>query len=521
MTAARPNLLRAAASVGGLTMVSRLLGFIRDILIARFLGAGMAADAFFVAFKLPNFFRRLFAEGAFSAAFVPLFAAAHETSPTEAKRFAQDVLAALLAVLLLFTGLMEMLMPWLVLAITGGFKGAEPEKLALAVELTRLTFPFLMLISLVALLAGILNSLGRFAAAAAAPILLNLCLIAAALLGRESPALTATTLATAVSVAGLLQFAGLLYAVRRAGIQLRLAWPRFTPRVRELLRVAWPAAIGAGAMQINLLVDTVLATRFLPEGSLSYLYYGDRLNQLPIGVIGVAVGTVLLPTLSRQIASSAPEVANHSQNRAMELALFFALPAAAALIALADSLIRVLFERGAFDAAATRATAQALAAYALGLPAYVLVKVLTPGFYARKDTATPVRYAMIAVAVNSVLGVVLMLWLAHVGLALATALAAWLNAGLLYLGLTRRGHFHLDVKMRANGLKMLLAAGVMTAALLALAGLLGGWLQGGGGWAILALALLVMTGLAVYAGAAWATGALRLAALRRQLRGGA
>ncbi|RME61999.1 MAG: murein biosynthesis integral membrane protein MurJ [Alphaproteobacteria bacterium] len=515
------SLLRAAASVGGLTMASRLLGFVRDILLARVLGAGLAADAFFVAFKLPNFFRRLFAEGAFSAAFVPMFAAAHQESGAAAKRFAEDVLAALLAIVLLFSALMEALMPWVVLLITGGFKDASPEKLALAVHLTRLTFPFLMLISLGSLLAGVLNGLGRFAAAAAAPILLNLCMIGALLLWRASPVVTATALASAVSIAGLAQFVWLLVATCRAGLVLRLRWPRFSAPVKAMLRVAWPAAIGAGAMQVNLLIDTVLATRFLREGSLSYLYYADRLNQLPIGVIGVAVGTVLLPTLARQIAGAAPAVANHTHNRALELGLVLTIPAAVGLIVLAETLIRVLFQRGAFDAAATAASAAALAAYALGLPAYVLVKVLTPGFYARQDTATPVKIALIAVAANSALGIALMFPLAHVGLALATAISAWLNTALLYRSLRRRGHFRLDAKARRRSAMMLLGAGVMAVVLVLAALPLAGLTGAGGLRGAVGLGLLILAGVLAYGSVMVATGTVTLAEIKGQLRRGA
>ncbi|MFZ5609422.1 MAG: murein biosynthesis integral membrane protein MurJ [Pseudomonadota bacterium] len=512
------SLIRSTLTVGGLTMASRLLGFVRDVLIARYVGAGMAADAFFVAFKLPNLFRRLFAEGAFSAAFVPLFAAAAARSKAEGRSFAEHVLAALLPILLIFTAAMEALMPWVVLAITGGFYGAGPEKFALAVELTRATFPFLALISLVSLLGGALNALGRFAAAAAAPVLLNLALIGALLFFHDGEVAAARALAIAVTVSGLIQLVWLMLAAERAGIGLRLRWPRLSPQVRRMLVLMLPVALGAGAQQINLLIDTILASRFLPEGSLSYLYFGDRLNQLPIGVIGVALGTVLLPTLSRQIAEKADAAALHSQNRAVELALLLTLPAAAGLLLIPEGIVRVLFERGAFDALATAKSAAALAAYALGLPAYVLIKVLVPGFYARKDTATPVRIAIASLATNSVLGVVLMFPLAHVGLALATAIAAWLNAGLLYLTLRRRGHFRIDAGLRLRGVKICLAALIMGLALILLSHVMRGMLEPSAPWAIAALIALILAAGIVYVLAVLALRIFTLAEMKARFK---
>lgn len=508
------SLIKSSMTVGGLTMVSRVLGFIRDILLARFLGAGMAADAFFVAFKLPNLFRRLFAEGAFSAAFVPLFSQNLEEGHDKARRFAEDVLASLLPILLLFTALVEAGMPWVILALTGGFHDAGPEKFELAVDLTRLTFPFLALISLVSLMGGVLNGLGKFAAAAAAPILLNIFMISTLVLFHDGEAQTALSLATAVTLSGLAQFIWLLVICYKNGMRLYLRFPRLSDEVKTMLVIMAPAAIGAGAMQLNVLIDTILASRFLPEGSISYLYFGDRLNQLPIGVIGVAVGTVLLPTLARQIKRDEKHVAIHSQNRAIEFALFLTLPAALGLITIPDEILRVLFERGSFDALATQKSAAALGAYALGLPAYVLIKTLTPGFFARKDTKTPVRIAIFAVITNSVLGIILMLFLAHVGLALATAISAWLNAGLLYAVLHRRGHFHIDETLRKRLPRMALSGAVMVPVLWGLTNLLGSWLGAGGALAIVALALMIVAAVAVYGLCTLLFGALALSDLK-------
>lgn len=461
------GLLANVGTVSSLTLISRVLGFVRDVLMASHLGAGAAADAFFVAFKLPNFFRRLFAEGAFSAGFVPLFAKALEKDPSgqAARRFAEEALAFLLAALLLFTALVEFAMPWAMLLLAPGFR-SEPDKFALAVDLTRLTFPYLALVSMVALLAGILNGCRRFAAAAAAPILLNLTLIGALVLVTGTPMRTAHALAIAVSIAGIIQFVWLLRASVQAGIRLRLRWPHLTPGVRRLIRLMAPVALAAGVTQLNLMLDIILAS-FLPDGSLSFLFYADRLNQLPLGVIGVAVGTALLPALSRALAAGDAAAAERQQIQALSIVMGLALPAAGGLMALSDLLIAGLFQRGAFDAADSRATAAALVAYAAGLPAYMLTKALLPAFFAREDTATPTRYAMIALTANAALNLVLIWPLAHVGLALATALAAWLQTGLLYRRLRAidqlpAGVWHQGVPLA----RMLTASALMVAGLL-------------------------------------------------------
>ena len=314
-------LLRSISTFGSLTLVSRVLGFIRDILLAGFLGASLVADCFFVAFKLPNFFRRLFAEGAFNAAFVPLFCGilgdrSEARGRAHAKRFAEEALAVLLPILLLFTALMQASMPWVMVALAPGFVD-NPEKFDLAVDLTRSTFPYLMLISLVSLMAGVLNGLNRFVASASAPILLNLCLIGSIIFFHDNDFLAGRALARAVTVAGIAQLVWLAVAMQKAGMSLRLRWPRLTPKVKSLGIIMLPAALGAGAVQVNLVIDIILAS-LLPEGSLSYLFYADRLNQLPIGVIGVAVGTVLLPAMSRKLAEGETAAAIEQQNRAME-----------------------------------------------------------------------------------------------------------------------------------------------------------------------------------------------------------
>jgi putative peptidoglycan lipid II flippase len=442
-------LLRSVATVGSYTLLSRVFGFVRDIMTAAILGAGPVADAFFVAQRLPNLFRSLFAEGAFSAAFVPLFAGTLAEHGKEAARiFAEDALAVLLAALLGFVLLGEIFMPAVMRVIAPGF-GEDPEKFGLAVELARITFPYLLFIALVALQGGVLNSVDRFAAAAATPVLLNLFLIAALLLMDRFAWRDGRALAWAVTAAGLAQFLWLLSSCARAGLALRLPFPHLTPGVRSTLAVMAPGTLGAGVTQLNLLISTALAS-LLPSGSVSYLYYADRLNQLPLGVVGIAVGTAILPPLSRQLRLGQAAEAVATQNRGLEMAWFLTLPAAVALAVLAGPILSVLFQRGAFSVTDTTATAAALAAYAAGLPAFVLVKVLAPAFFARHDTATPVKVAIAAMAANLCLTLVLMQFLAHVGIALATTAAGWVNALTLLVLLMRRRHFHFDHRARRN-----------------------------------------------------------------------
>src|SRR5215813_4868497 len=491
-------LLHSVATVGSYTAISRVFGFIRDVLTAAILGAGPVADAFFVAQRLPNLFRSLFAEGAFSAAFVPLFMGTMaQHGRARARIFAEDTLAVLTTALLGFVLLGEILMPVVMDVIAPGFR-EEPEKFALAVDLSRITFPYLLFISLVALQGGVLNSVDRFAAAAATPILLNLFLIAALLLMRQFGWRDGRALAWAVTAAGFAQFLWLMFSCGRAGLALRLPLPRLTPGVRRTLAIMAPGTVGAGVTQFNLLISTALAS-MLPGGSVSYLYYADRLNQLPLGIVGIAVGTAILPPLSRRIRLGQLADAVTLQNRGIELALLLTLPAAIALAVLATPIFSVLFQRGAFGPADTAATAAALAAYAAGLPAFVLIKVLAPAFFARHDTATPVKVAVVTMAVNLCLTVVLMQFLAHVGIALATTMAGWLNALVLLALLTRRGHFQFDGRARRNLPRVGAAAlgmGVVLAALrIALAPMLSGhtMLQVG------ALAVLVCAGLTAFA----------------------
>lgn len=509
---------RAIATVGSLTLLSRLAGFARDILTAAVLGAGPVADAFFVALKLPNFFRRLFAEGAFSVAFVPLFAAElQRNGRAAAVAFAEQALAVLLSVLLPFTALAILAMPGLMHLLAPGFAD-EPEKFALAVDMARLTFPYLMLVSLVALLGGILNALDRFGPFAAAPIAFNLTLIAALLTAPRLGLEPGRAMAAAVTLSGVVQLVWMGWACRAAGVTLRLTWPRMTEGMRRLFRLVGPGAIGAGVMQINLFLNVVLAS-LLPSGAVSFLYYADRLNQMPLGVIGIAIGTALLPVLARYAAAGDERMVRHYLSRALEFSLLLGLPAAVALAVAGAPIVSVLFERGAFGPAEAQATAWALAAYAIGIPAHVIVKALNAAFFARQDTATPVRVAVVVTAANLALGVALMPVLEHVGIALATGLTAWLNLALLAGALRRRGFLHLDDRFLGRAPRIAAAALGMGAALLAGASLLAPWLEAASTLVRFgALALLVGGGVAVFGALAQLTGATDLGDLKGFLR---
>ncbi len=506
-------LLRSVATVGGYTMVSRVLGFVREMLIAAFLGAGPVSDAFFVALRLPNMFRALFAEGAFSAAFVPIFAgmAARDGRPA-ARQFAEESLAVLLSMLCAFLVLGEWATPLLLRLMAPGFAD-EPAKFTLAVDLTRIMFPYLLYISLASLLGGILNSVERFAATAITPALLNILLIAALLLARP---LTGQALAWAVTAAGLAQFLWLMVSCQRAGLALHLPRPRLTPEVRHLLRVMLPGVFGAGVTQINLVVSTAMAS-LLPGDAVSYLNYADRLNQLPLGVLGFAVGTAILPPLSRQVRTGDEAGAAETQNRGLEIALLLTLPAAVALVVAAQPILAVLFQHGKFTAADTAATAPALAAYALGLPAFVLIKVLAPGFLARHDTRTPVRIGAVAMAVNVALTALLGEFFAQFGVALALSIAGWVNALTLGVVLARRGHFALDARSRRSLPRIAVAAAGMGLLLAALERALAPELAGPLPVKLAALAGLVASGLFAFGTLALLTGATEWRELRRRL----
>jgi putative peptidoglycan lipid II flippase len=508
-------MLRSIVTVGGWTMASRILGFARDMLIAAKLGAGPMADAFFVALKLPNLFRRLFGEGAFNAAFVPAFARTLAQQGPEAARVLAERMGVLLGLWLALLSVIALLfMPWVIRGLAPGFV-ASPQTFALAVELTRITFPYLLLICLTALVSGVLNGLHRFAAAAAAPIFFNLFAMTALLLFVPFAKTPAHALAWGVTLSGVAQLGFVMWAAAQAGMALNfLRRPSLPPEVREVLRKIAPGLIGAGVTQLNLAVDVIIAS-FLPSGSVSYLYYADRVAQLPLGVIGAAVATALLPLLARQLAEGASLTAHRSMSRAVEISLALTLPAAVALGVLALPILAGLFQRGAFGAEDARMSAEALVAYAVGLPAFVLVKVFVTGFFARGDTTTPVKIGIACVLLNLALNLALMGPLLHVGVALSTSLAAWANAALLAGFLARRGQLLPDRRLRRAAPRLMAAALAMGAVLLALSW----WLApGAGGRGLLALLAVCAAGAGSYALIAQLSGGLDLKELWRMLR---
>lgn len=457
-------MLRGILTVGGWTMASRLLGFARDILIAALVGTGPVADAFFVANKLPNLFRRLFGEGAFNAAFVPEFSGLLAAEgPEAARQFADEAISVLAFWLLALTILGEIFMPAIMFVLAPGFS-AIPEKFALAVALTRITFPYMLLICLAAVLSGVLNGLNRFAAAAAAPLLYNAISIAAMLLLAPYVPTVGHALAIGVSFSGVVQLWLLVVAVRRAGMTLRVPRPRMTPQMRLLMRRMAPGLLGAGATQLNQAVDIIIGS-LLPSGTVALLYYAERVYQLPLGTIGVAVGTAMLPVLSRQVRGGEAALAIRTLNRAIEFALFFTLPATLALAVASFPIMLVLFGRGAFGAHAAHLSAQSLAAYALGLPAYVLLKVLAPGFFARGDTSTPVKVGIITLVINFVLNLAFMGPLQHVGPPLATSIAAWFNTSCLAVLLLRRRFLQPDADLLRRLPRIALASASMAVVL--------------------------------------------------------
>ena len=522
------NLARTLGSVGGLTLASRILALVRDSLQARYVGANFASDAFLVAFRLPNMFRAFFAEGAFSSAFIPMFNRKLSESGGErgpAFDFAERSLSVLFAFLAVMTVVM-LLAAWPLTAIlSGGFHKQHPthDQFAFAVSLGRITIPYLMLICLASLLGGILNSLDKFWVSAAAPILLNIAMVAGLFLFHGTPAESARVQALAVPVGGVLQLAWLYLACRAAGVSLRPRFPKLDPEVRRLMELILPAALGAGAVQLNLVVSTALSGYLLGEGSISYIYYADRVNQLPLGMIGIGLGTILLPTISRLLSAGEDAKAMDTQNRGLELALFMTLPAMIALIVAAGPIVRGLFQYGHFTAADTVKCSWALAGFSLGLPSYVLVKVLTPGYYARHGTRTPVRYAVMSVGVNLAGNLILIPLLApfgygHVGPPLATALSSTANVWLLYATLSKRGFFIADAQLKRRIPRLALAALLMGVAIVGVDHLLDPWLSGRIFERYMALVALVGAGVVVYGVACFLTGAFVLEDVRILMR---
>ncbi len=484
-------------TVGGFTLLSRLTGFIRDIILAAILGAGPQADAFFVALRLPNHFRAIFAEGAFNAAFVPAYARIRQQGGAgRAGLFANHIFTLFLASQLVLLAAALLFTPAVIDVLAPGFR-ADPERFALAVKLTRITFPYLLLITLVTLYGGILNALQRFAAAAAAPILLNLSLIVALLLAAFFPS-AGHAAAWGVLISGGLQALLVGGDCWRSGSLPRFAWPELDADVKQFFRALGPATVGSAGVQLALFADTIIAS-FLPAGALSALYYADRINQLPIGVIGIAAGTVVLPEMSARLAGGDTNGAAHAQNRAIEFTLLLAIPCLAAFAVIPDLIMRALFMRGAFTDADALAAGHTLAAYAIGLLPFVLIRSTVATFFARGDTATPVKAALIAAAVNIAFKFLLMGPLAQVGLALATSIGAWINLGLVVWFAHRAGHARIERHLRQSFFKLAIAGLALAATLwllqMPVAHVFAGWHH----WrAPMTLAALMLIGGGVY-----------------------
>ena len=510
--------IRSVLNVGLMTLASRVLGFVRDVLIAAYLGTGFAADAWFVATRLPNLFRRLFAEGAFNSAFVPMFAGRLEQGGTiVARGFAERVLATMLAFLLLLTILAEIAMPLLIIVFAPGFID-DPGKFGLTILLTSITFPYLLFMCISALFGGILNSLHHFAHAAAAPILLNVVLTLGLIFVAPHMEQPGLVLAWGEVLAGLLQFLWLYIVAARLGYGLRLPWPKIDKEIRQVVKLMVPGLVSGGLAQISIMIATILAS--LQDQAVSYLSYADRLYQLPLALVGAAIGVVLLPVLSRAIRAGREMEAMAAFNRSIEFALLLVLPSAVGLVVAGEPIIRVLYERGAFSAAATHNTALALMAISIGLPAFVLNKALQPGFYAREDTVTPFKYSVATIILDIAICLSLFWYLSRwqigfVGIALGTAIAAWSNCALLYLRLHKLGHLKLDRRLRRNLPRMILANMVMAGALFGGQYLLADHLLGNEVERTTALAVLVGIAALVYFAVILATGAYTLTDFKR------
>ena len=503
------NLWKATGTIGGLTLVSRILGFVREMVVARVLGASAAADVFTLAFMIPNLFRRLFGEGAFSAGFVPLFSQRlkEDGGSEEARRFAEEVLAVFLPLLLAITAIFMVFMPLFIALIVSDEWSADAGKTAFSVAMTRVTMPYLVFICLLSLVSGVLNSVGRFAAAAFAPALLNVALVIALLLVPEGGRPTVEAMCWSVVAGGVAQL-GLTWAsMVRAGLPLKFRAPRITPGVRELFTLVLPATLAGGTYYISQAFYVYFATR-LPDGSLLILGQADRLNQLPLALIGSALGVAILPSVSRAIGRGDEAGAGQVQAQAIELGMLLTIPAAVALAVAAGPIATVIFEGGRFTEENASVTGAVLATLVLGLPAYVLIKILSPGFYARRDMKTPVGIAVVTLFASVLLNFVLVPRLGIVALPLSTAIGAWANALLLAGLLHKRGHFRVPGWLASRLVRQLLAGAAMGAALWLVQNALAERFGGSAGDRILATGALVGVGGLVYFAVAWTIGAM-------------
>ncbi len=507
------SLMAGFLTVGTWTLLSRVLGFVRDAMILAFVGTGPLYEAYVVAFRLPNMFRRFFAEGAFNMAFVPMFSKKLENGE-DAKRFAEDAFAGLASVLIVLTLAAQLAMPWVVYGLASGFAGQE--QFDLSVEFGRIAFPYILFISLAALLSGLLNATGRFAAAAAAPVLLNVLLVSAMALAASTGGDVTRALIWMIPVAGVAQMVLVWVAAAKAGFALRLRRPVWTPDLKQLVKVAVPAALAGGVVQINLLVGQQVASYF--DRAVGWLYAADRLYQLPLGVVGIAIGVVLLPDLSRKLAAGDEAGSKDAFSRASEIALALTIPCSVALMVVPLPLVSVLFERGQTTAADSIAIAQAVAIYGLGLPAFVLQKSLQPLFFAREDTKTPFRYAVWAMVLNAVVAIGLTPVFGWLAPAIATTAAGWAMVFMLGFGVKRFGDVaRLDARFWSRLWRICLSSGIMGLFAWSVTQILAAAFVTGG-VRYIALMILVFGGIAVYFVVTHLTGALRMSEVKAAMR---
>ena len=506
------RLMRGFLTVGAWTLLSRIAGFARDVQTANFLGTGPMAEAFLVAFSLPNMFRRFFAEGAFNAAFVPIFSKKLEEGDQKAaKEFAEDAFTGLALVVALFSVVAMVGMRWLVLAMASGFAG--DERLELAIRYGEICFPYIFFISLTALLSGLLNAGGRFAAAAGAPVVLNVIFLVAMAIAHRMGWDMGLTLAWSTPLIGFLQLAVVWIAAWRMGYPLRFRRPRFTVDLKRLVAIAGPSVLAGGVVQINLLVGRQVGSHF--DGAIAWLNYADRLYQLPLGVVGIAIGIVLLPDISRRLKAEDVVGSRYALSRATEFALFLTIPAAVALMVIPVPLISVLFQRGEFTAADTAPTALTLAVYGAGLPAFVLQKVLQPLFFAREDTRTPFHYAIHSMIVNAALAIGLMPFVGFIAAALGTTISGWTMTAQLWWGSRKMGEAARPDARLLSRLPRIIAASALMGAVLWFAADRMAPMLAPTGHRYIGLTLLCLLGFAAYGIAAFVFGAARLSDFRR------
>ncbi len=504
------SLFRSAFTVSFFISLSRIFGFVRDILIAQYLGVSVLSDAFFAAFRLPNFFRRVFAEGAFNSSFVPIFVEKlqDKTSDNDEKIFVQNIFSILFYSLLIFTLIFQIFMPFFMKILFPGFF-ADPEKSTLLIALSRITIFYLIFISLVSLCSGVLNSLGKFAVPAASPIILNTTLIASIFIFGKFVPNYAYALSWGVFVAGILQFLWLLYFTLKAKM---LLYPKpfslklfHNQDVKKFCKKLLPGIVGANVMQINLLVDSIFASML--AGAVSYLYYADRINQLPLAMIGIAIGIALLPSMSRKIKAGEIDGAIKLQNLALEAGLIVVIPATLALVCLAYPIIVTLFERGKFSHEESFMVAKALKFYSMGLPAYVLVKVMEPAFFSRGDTKTPMKIAIFCLFTNVALNLIFFKPFGYIGIVLASIFSSYINLAILMTTLLKKKHFYFEKDFFTKLVRILIPSALMALALSVMAEF---FTSQGDLYRAMELTLMIVAGLLIYFISAYFSGSLNI-----------